>query len=286
MTARMSVVIPAHNEATVIERLLTTLVSHPRAAELEFVVVTNGCTDDTAARARAVDERIRVIELTEASKIAALTAGDEAAVAFPRAYVDADVDVDTPTLLALADVLARPDGPMVASPRLIVDSAQSSWAVRQHFRVWALSDYRTSGHIGSGIYALSEQGRQRFDAWPQIIADDRFVQQLFRPHERHTLDTHSFTVRSPRTLSALIRRSTRIARGNLELPASSPAVATPSGAGRHLRLIGRVVRRPSLWLALGVYSVTSSLPPLLARRDIARRQARDWHRDDTTRVAA
>lgn len=285
MTVRMSVVIPAHNEAAVIERLLTALMSHDQASDLELVVVANGCTDDTASRARAVDERIRVVELPEASKIAALSAGDAAAAAFPRAYVDADVDVDTPTLLALAEALEQPDGPLVASPRLLVDSSQSSWAVRQHFRVWALSDYRTSGHIGSGIYALSAEGRERFGAWPQVIADDRFVQQLFRPDERHTLSTHTFTVRSPRTLSALMRRSTRIARGNRELPAAS-SVQAPTGQARHLGLLGRVLRRPTLWVPLGVYSVTSTVPRLLARREIARRQARAWHRDDTTRVAS
>src|SRR5262245_58336894 len=47
-----SVVIPAHNEARVIERGLSSLLEGARPGELEIVVVCNGCTDDTAARAR------------------------------------------------------------------------------------------------------------------------------------------------------------------------------------------------------------------------------------------
>ena len=47
----VSVVIPAHDEEAVIERCLGTLLADARAGEVEVVVVCNGCTDDTAARA-------------------------------------------------------------------------------------------------------------------------------------------------------------------------------------------------------------------------------------------
>ena len=221
----MSVVIPAHDEATVIGRLLEALVSDPRAAELEIVVVANGCSDATVPVAREYEPAVRVVEIAEASKIAALEAGDAEATAFPRAYVDADVTVDVSTLLALADALEESGGPLVASPPLEVDTSGASWLVRQHYRVWELTDYRRSGHIGSGIYALSATGRARFGRWPRVIADDRFVQQLFRPDERRTIDDGSFSVRSARAMSAHLRRSTRIARGNLELPSESEAVA-------------------------------------------------------------
>ena len=155
MTARMSVVIPAHDEAAVIGRLLESLVADPRAADLEIVVVANGCSDATVPVARAYEPAVRVVEIEEASKIAALKAGDAEATRFPRAYVDADVMVDVPTLLALAQVLDEPGGPLVASPRLQVDTSRASWLVRQHYSIWELTDYRRSGHIGSGIYALS-----------------------------------------------------------------------------------------------------------------------------------
>ena len=84
--------------------------------------------------AREYEPAVRVVEIAEASKIAALEAGDAEATVFPRAYVDADVTVDVPTLLALADALERAGGPLVASPPLEVDTTRASLLVRQHYR--------------------------------------------------------------------------------------------------------------------------------------------------------
>ena len=286
MTHRMSIVIPAHDEAAVISRLLEALVSDPRAVECEILVVANGCTDATVRIARSFEPVVRVVEIPTASKIAALEAGDAAAAAFPRAYVDADVLVDLSALLALAELLDAPDGPLIASPRFEVDTSIASWAVRAHYRIWELTDYRRRGHIGSGIYALSEAGRARFDAWPDVIADDRFVQQLFTHAERGTLDRHVFTVRSARTLGAHLRRTTRIARGNLELPDDERLQSDEPIGDRMGNLIRRVARRPGLWPAFAVYCVTSTVPRARAHRAVMGDASREWARDDTSRVTA
>jgi glycosyltransferase involved in cell wall biosynthesis len=286
MTPRMSVVIPAHDEAAVIGRLLEALVADPCSAELEIVVVANGCRDATIPVARSFEPSVRVVEIGEASKIAALEAGDAEATTFPRAYLDADVLVDVRTLLALADALEQPGGPIVAAPRIEVDTAGASWLVRGHYRIWELTDYRRSGHIGSGVYALSAEGRARFGAWPRVIADDRFVQQLFLPAERRTLDDHRFTVRSARTIAAHLRRSTRIARGNLELPAELQRASDASSGDRARNLMRRVAQRPGLWPALAVYSLTATLPKLRAHRLVAERREPEWARDDTSRTIA
>ncbi|MBT2498947.1 glycosyltransferase [Agromyces sp. ISL-38] len=286
MTVRLSVVIPAHDEAAVIGRLLEALTSDPHSTELEIVVVANGCRDATVPVARAFEPAVRVVEIAAASKIDALEAGDAAATTFPRAYVDADVAVDVATLLALADALTRTGGPLVASPRLEIDTDGVSWPVRQHYRIWELTDYRSAGHIGSGIYAMSAAGRARFDTWPHVIADDRFVQQLFLPSERETLDGHAFRVRSARTLAAHLRRSTRIARGNRELPSDVQLAADAPMGDRAGNLVRRVARQPRLWVAFGVYCVTSTVPRLRARRLIAERREPEWARDETSRAIA
>ena len=87
----ISIVIPAHNEASIIERTLRSILSCKLDRELEIIVVANGCTDDTAARARAVPGPITVIETPIGNKVHALNLGDREARHFPRAYLDADI---------------------------------------------------------------------------------------------------------------------------------------------------------------------------------------------------
>ncbi|UOE44332.1 glycosyltransferase [Agromyces larvae] len=286
MTARMSVVVPAHDEAAIIGRLLRRIVEGDPDGRIELVVVANGCTDDTARVAASVHPRVQVVELDEGSKIAALNAGDRAAVAFPRAYVDADVLISATTLLDLADALDRPDGPLVAAPGLHVDTSGASAAVRAYYRVWALSEYRGDGHIGSGVYAVSAAGRARWAEFPDVIADDRFVQQQFLREERLTLAHASFTVRAPRTFRAQLARATRIRTGNRELPASLQVAATAPASARYGALVRKVARRPRLWGSFAVYCVGYGVPIVRSRVDALLGRTTGWNRDETVRAEA
>ncbi|MGW3138555.1 glycosyltransferase, partial [Streptomyces sp. NPDC001139] len=57
-----SIVIPAHNEAPVLGRLLDALLADSLSADdPDIVVVCNGCTDDTASVAAARGPRVRVV---------------------------------------------------------------------------------------------------------------------------------------------------------------------------------------------------------------------------------
>ena len=70
MVARAaSVVIPAHNEASIIDRTLSTLLENAESGEFDVVVVCNGCSDQTAEKARCY-RGVRVIEIPQASKVA------------------------------------------------------------------------------------------------------------------------------------------------------------------------------------------------------------------------
>jgi glycosyltransferase involved in cell wall biosynthesis len=275
----LTVIVPAHDEAAILGANLRRMSdgAHPG---IEFIVVANGCSDDTAGVARGVSPGIRVIEIPEPSKIAALNAGDAAATHATRAYVDADVRIDASTLRELAELLAG-DGPLVAAPRFEVDTRGSSWAARQYFRVWEHTEYRHRGHVGSGVYALSARGRARFGRFPDVIADDRYVQQLFDADERATLEHRTFTVPAPRTLRAQIGRAARIRRGNVELVARFPQLRSEAGVERHGALLARVARRPSLWPAFPVYVVGTLAPRLRAATSGAEL---GWSRDETSRV--
>ena len=86
---RASVVIPAYNEGAVIDRCLASI---GQPFDMTIVVAANGCTDDTVPRSRR--HGVQVVEVRQASKIAALNSGDKAAGAtFPRIYLDADIEL-------------------------------------------------------------------------------------------------------------------------------------------------------------------------------------------------
>lgn len=282
MPGAVSVVIPAHNEATVIAGILVRLLDTDSDGRLELVVAANGCTDDTAAAARSVSPRIRVVEVSEASKIAALNAGDAAATAFPRVYLDADVMVTGETLLALADAMIDP--PSIGAPRLEVDVRGASIWVRWQYRVWELTDYRTANMVGSGLYAMTEAGRARFGAFPSVISDDGYALRLFASPERVTLESHSFTIRAPHTLRAFIRRQTRIYAGNDQLAIAYPELSNESAAGSGSALLRRIARRPSLWLPAIPYFAARIVARWRATRVRGDWTAQAWNRDESTRT--
>ncbi|MET8156568.1 glycosyltransferase [Sphaerisporangium sp. NPDC005289] len=117
-----SVIIPAHNEARVIGRLLSRLLAEASKDEFDVVVVANGCDDDTASVARGFG--VRVVETPVPSKREALRLGDEAAAAHPRVYVDADIEMGTADLRALRDALL--DGTADARDGMAHDSADDA----------------------------------------------------------------------------------------------------------------------------------------------------------------
>lgn len=282
MTA-LSVVIPAHDEEALIEGTLRRICS-ASSGEIDVVVVANGCSDATTERARNVDG-VRVVEIARASKIAALNAGSDAVDVYPVAFVDADVAVDGEVLVELARRLDEHPVALVAAPRLRVLPSRSWW-VRQYYRVWALTDYRTTAHVGSGIYMLSAAGRARFDAFPDVIADDLFVQRLFAPEERLAVDDLEFTVQAPATLRALIGRNGRIAAGNYQLARERPDLVTGERGTGVARLARRVAPRPGLWVGFVVYSAVYVLAHRRGERMLRRTAPVAWTRDETTRVAS
>jgi glycosyltransferase involved in cell wall biosynthesis len=110
-----TIVIPAHNEGTVIGRLLGQLVPDALSSELNVLVVANGCTDDTARVAASFGPSVRVLSIPVASKYEALAAADREAGEFPRIYVDADVELGTQDVKDLVTALDEP-GVLAAAP--------------------------------------------------------------------------------------------------------------------------------------------------------------------------
>lgn len=190
MSASLSVIIPAHDEAGWIGACLSSLIaSEPGGGAVEIVVVANGCSDDTAAEARAMGPAaeaagmvLRVIELAEGGKPGALDAGDAAAEHGLRVYLDADVTVAPDLLAALARELSG-EAARYASGTVVLCRARSAFS-RAYGRYWMRLPFNTQDVGGFGLFAMNAAGRARWGDWPRIIADDMFARLNFAPQER------------------------------------------------------------------------------------------------------
>lgn len=232
LTLVTSIVIPAHNEARVIGRLLAALLADTEVGDVpDIVVVCNGCTDDTAAIAGA-HPGVRVVEIPLPSKHAALRAGDEHARGFPRLYVDADVELGGGGVRALAGAVADGSGVLAAAPARHLPMTGCAWPVRAYYRVWQRLPAVREGLFGRGVIAVSREGHARLAALPPLMADDLAASLAFSPAERRVVDGTRVTVHPPRTWADLIRRRVRAetssaqleaqqAQGNVPLPPSA-----------------------------------------------------------------
>jgi glycosyltransferase involved in cell wall biosynthesis len=274
-----SVVIPACNEANVIARCLDRLFDS-LGTDIEVIVVCNGCTDDTAAVVRRAGYAVRVIEVDVASKTEALRVADLAATAFPRVYLDADVLVSGRAVRAVLRHLSRP-GALAARPPLAYDTSSCSWVVRRFHRARAQVPAVMGSLWGAGLYALSADGHARLGVFPHVVADDLFVDRLFRPDEIDIVRADPVVVVAPATTSGLLAALRRVMRGNRGLR-RLPANGRPLTAGTVKDLLRLARRGPSEFVDALVYASMVIIARLLARP--RRRAPHRWERDETTRL--
>jgi glycosyltransferase involved in cell wall biosynthesis len=278
----ISIVVPAHNESSVLARTLAQWVTNPATDEIGVVVVCNGCTDDTANVARRFGPTVHVVELDIASKTLALNLGDQLSGGFPRIYVDADVVITTDAIRVLARRLDQGDVLAVA-PTADINLTGCSWLVRKYYGIRAQLPSSREGIGGSGVYALSEAGRKRFGQFPDVIADDTYVRLLFRPEERSTLASVRSTVFPPRRIDQLVKVRSRAFAGTVEIAARFPELRANRGATNNPALV-RLFAIPRLWPGLLIYCSVNILARF--RSALSVRAGRpSWQRDKTSRVA-
>lgn len=210
-----SVIIPAHNEESVIGRCLEALMRDAPPDRLpEIIVAANGCTDRTVEVAKALAPHATVLDLPAGSKVIAMNTANRLATKSPRFFLDADVRCSYAALAATAEALRQP-GVMAASPGLDMDLSHSDFWVRAYYRVWLSQPYVTDRLVGSGLFGLSADGLDRIGEIPPTFADDTWVRTRFSYDERRNVsmdDTGKrvcFTVSPPRNWRDLIKIEAR-----------------------------------------------------------------------------
>jgi glycosyltransferase involved in cell wall biosynthesis len=213
-----SIVIAAHNEAGVIDSCLRALLSQS-VPDLEIIVVANGCSDRTAEV--AARPGVTVIDRPEPGKTGALNAGDAVAVSLPRIYLDADIEVPEGGLAAVLGRLSTAPHPLAVVPARRLETDGRPWPVRAYFAINERLPVFRNGLFGRGMIALSAEGRGRFDSFPELIADDLFLDSQFTESEKAEATGVVVTVAAPFTTRDLFRRLVRVRRGNAQLRAAA-----------------------------------------------------------------
>lgn len=285
-----SIVIPAHNEAIALPRLLSALCGQDVGGRrLQVVVAVNGSTDATAAVAQgqvelfaAAGHQLIVAETAIASKAAALNLGDDLASAFPRLYLDADVALSPTAIRRTIEVLEASAEPRLAAPRIQVGEC-SSGAAAGYGRIWSQLPYVRSHVPGVGFYAVNRAGRERWWRFPiRVGADDKFVRLHFTEAEAVTIDDASFTVFLPENMPELIRVRARWNHLNRQIVRHCPGLLRQDGS-RWFSSARHVIRNRSSWPdALAFITVWaagwvySSMP--------GRTMGKEWARAESSRA--
>ncbi|HEV2634814.1 MAG TPA: glycosyltransferase [Actinocrinis sp.] len=284
----MSIVVPAHNEARVIGRLLAGLTGPDAPAGLDILVVANGCSDETAAVAAAYGPSVRVLETPKPSKYNAMRLADAATDVFPRIYVDADVEFTAADARALAAHLSE-DGPILAAaPERRMPTAGLSWTIRWYYDVWPKLPAVRAGLFGRGVIGVSAKGFARLSALPELMGDDLAASLSFSADERLIAADSFATVHPPRTCGDLVRRRVR-----------AVTVTVQAGRREELAQAGAESRTTKADLLAVLRSSPVALAPkvawFLAVTLYARRRAdkavkagdfTTWLRDESSRAAA
>lgn len=276
---RATILIPAHNEEAVIARTLWYLSRGLSLGAYRLIVIANGCSDATAARARAILPQSHVIETETPGKCHALNLGYAAAdKTQPIICLDADLDVTSDSLAKLLKPLQDGVAHAVCG-KMDVDTSEASATVRAFYQGWRANPYFNRGKFG-GVFALSSEGAERVFPLPEITADDEYIRRSFSGADVAFVPGCSFVARSPRTIADLIRvrrRSLRGARQVAEMGLTSPE------RGSAFTMVRRAFSAPSEALSIACFMLIMSwvrLSLMLENKSSTPR----WERDMSSRV--
>ena len=213
-----TVIVPAHNEASVIRRCLNSLINQPGLDTL--IVACNGCTDDTAEIVRNEYPQAICLDITKPSKVNALNEAEKHISTWPVFYIDTDTVLSADAIQTISQAMQAPNAPLLSAPEPVIDTSHSSWWVKQYYKIWLQLPYIRSGVVATCSYVISQQGHERFASFPNVINDDGFVRCQFDRTERRNIPGTQVFITAPHNLASLIKIKTRARLGNMQLAAS------------------------------------------------------------------
>lgn len=274
-----SVLIPAHNEASVVGRALEALINVNHLSPDCIVVVCNGGSDKTPEIAASYG--VKIIETEIPSKTNALNLGDSQLLDYPRIYLDADIILNEGAINSIIDYLEMGDK-LACSPKPVMDLSNSNWFVRTYYDIWLSLPYCREGMIGAGCFALSKKGRERFEKFPDVIADDGYIRALFKVSERGMVAGAIATVTAPKDLRWLLKIKVRSRLGQMQLAKRFPELIE-NEEKNYSGALKSLLYKPYTWHKLLVYLYVVVVSKIMAKRKISTMNDYIWEKDESSR---
>ena len=276
-----TVIVPAHNEAGVIEDCLNSIIKQDGIDHL--IVACNGCTDNTADIVKTSFPSAICLDIEKPSKVNALNEAENTAkelgVTYPIFYIDADTQLSDNCISKITQELEN-SNTLLAAPTPIIDTSKSSWLVKKYYQIWVNLPYIKEGVIATCSYIITEQGRQRFKKFPEIINDDGYVRCHFKNSEISNIAGTEIYIRAPRDIFSLIKIKTRARLGNMEL---SRTKQCPVKEAKHY---GNVMASRLLskeFIPASFYIIIATIIRLRSKLQLKQLQNYKWEKDLSSR---
>ena len=276
----VSVLIPAYNEARVIEASVRRVLESEQIG-LEVIVIDDGSKDETSAVVRAAfagDPRVRLLTLENGGKARALNKGLELATGEIIVALDADTQFEPLTMARLARWFANPElGAVAGNAKVgnrinIVTRWQAvEYVTAQNLERRALSRFDAITVVPGAVGAWRRSALDSVGGYPHdTLAEDQDLTiaiQRYGWKVRYDIDAVAWT-EAPESFGALAKQRFRWAFGTLQClwkhrrilvdrkPAGLALVGIPQA---WLFQIGFALISPLIDLALGISIVSTFL---------------------------
>lgn len=277
-----TVIVPAHNEASVIQACLDSIVSQ-RGVD-HIIVPCNGCTDTTVEIVKQNYPQVVCLDIEKPSKTNALNIAEEKVkelgVSYPIFYIDADTRLSENCIRIVIQTMQDNNELLLTAPTPIINTHKSSWLVKTYYKVWTDLPYIKEGVIATCSFIVSEKGRQRFDKFADVIGDDGFIRCHFKNSEIANIEGTEIFITAPRNIYSLIKIKTRARLGNMELIARKKCPileARNYGNVMKSRLLSREFLHTSVYIAIAL------IIRVRAKLQFKKLESYQWEKDTSSR---
>lgn len=272
-----SVIVPAHNEATVIRACLDSLLKQTGVDRI--IVACNGCTDTTATIVQQEYPQVICLDLATPSKVNALNEAEKHVLSWPVFYIDADTQLSVGAIEKITKVMAQ-GKLLLAAPEPVIDTSHSSWLVKHYYKVWLSLPYIREGVVATCSFVISAEGRQRFTSFPNVINDDGFVRCQFAADERANVPGTQVFITAPQNIKSLIKIKTRARLGNLQL--ASAKLCTKAQEKPYSQIM-RAKLFSKDFFSVSIYLAIATLIRLRAKQQLKHLASYRWETDHSSR---